>query len=101
MRQILSAFLHLGILTGLLVTATAQTSLRHRFVCTDYSQGKVFLVSAEGKVEWEIPAASCNDLWVLPNGNLLFNTGHGVREVTRDKQVVFEYQSNSEVYACQ
>jgi catechol 2,3-dioxygenase-like lactoylglutathione lyase family enzyme len=61
----------------------------------------VFIVSAEGKVEWEYPAPSSNDLWVLPNGNLLFNTGHGVREVTRAKQVVFDYQSTSEIYACQ
>ena len=38
---------------------------------------------------------------MLPNGNLLFNTGHGVREVTRDKRVVFDYQSKSEIYACQ
>ena len=71
------------------------------FACTDYTAGKVFLVSAEGKVEWEYAAKSCNDLWVLPNGNLLFNTGHGVQEVTREKQVVFDYQSKSEIYACQ
>ncbi|MBI5387376.1 MAG: hypothetical protein HZA90_22165 [Verrucomicrobia bacterium] len=78
-----------------------QTGQGHRFVCTDYSQGKVFIVSAEGKVEWEYAAPSCNDLWVLPNGNFLFNTGHGVREVTREKKVVFDYQSKSEIYACQ
>jgi hypothetical protein len=73
----------------------------HPFACTDYSAGKVFLVSKEGKVEWEYSAPSCNEIWVLPNGNLLFNTGHGVKEVTRDKRVVFEYQSKSEIYACQ
>jgi hypothetical protein len=73
----------------------------HPFVCTDYSAGKVFIVNAEGKAEWEYVAPSCNDLWVLPNGNFLFNTGHGVKEVTREKKVVFEYQSKSEIYACQ
>jgi hypothetical protein len=31
----------------------------------------------------------------------LFNTGHGVREVTRKKEVVFDYQSKSEIFACQ
>jgi catechol 2,3-dioxygenase-like lactoylglutathione lyase family enzyme len=59
------------------------------------------LVSADGRVEWEYPAKSCNELWVLPNGNLLFTTGHGVQEVTREKQVVFSYESQSEIYACQ
>ncbi len=73
----------------------------HAMACADYSQGKIFLVSPQGKVEWEYPAASCDDLWVLPNGNLLFVTGHGVKEVTRDKKIVFCYQSKSEIYACQ
>jgi hypothetical protein len=82
-------------------TVPIQTGKGHRFVCTDYSQGKVFIVSEEGRVEWEYPAPSCNDLWVLPNGNFLFNTGHGVKEVTRGKEVVFDYQSKSEIYACQ
>jgi hypothetical protein len=72
----------------------------HTFACADYTQGKVFIVALDGKIEWEYPAASCDDLWVLPNGNLLFNTGHGVREVTRDKKIVFDYQSRSEIYAC-
>jgi len=82
-------------------SASVRTGPGHRFACTDYSQGKVFIVSTEGTVEWEYPAPSCNDLWVLPSGNLLFNTGHGVREVTRAKEVVFDYQSASEIYACQ
>jgi hypothetical protein len=73
----------------------------HHFVCTDYSGGKVFIVNAEGKVEWEYATGQCNDLWALPNGNLLFNTGHGVKEVTRPKTVVFNYESSSEIYACQ
>jgi len=93
----------------------------HLFACADYSGGKVLIYSPEGKIEWEYTQApSCNDLWVLPNGNLLFVTGHGVREVTRDKKVVFEYQGSkipverkakdgtvskeemtSEIYACQ
>jgi outer membrane protein assembly factor BamB len=79
----------------------AEPAKGHPFACTDYSQGKVFLVSAEGKVQWEYPARNCNDLWVLPNGNLLFNTGKGVKEVTREKKVVFSYESPSEIYACQ
>jgi len=79
-----------------------QAGQGHRFACTDYTQGKVFVVSADGKVEWEYgPAQSANDLWVLPNGNLMFNTGHGVKEVTRDKEIAFQYDSASEIYACQ
>jgi len=79
----------------------AGTAYGHAFACADYAQGKVFIVSRAGKIEWEYPAPNCNDLSVLPNGNLLFNTGHGVKEVTRTKEVVFDYQSKSEIYACQ
>jgi unsaturated rhamnogalacturonyl hydrolase len=79
----------------------AEAVTKHRFACTDYTQGKVFIVSSEGAVEWEYPAEHCNDLSVLPNGDLLFNTGHGVKEVTREKNVVFNYESSSAIYACQ
>ncbi len=73
----------------------------HPFACSDYSQSKIFVVTPEGKVEFEYPARHSNDIWVLPNGNLLFNSGKGVKEVNRDKKVVFSYECDSEVYACQ
>ena len=78
-----------------------QAGLGHHFVCTDYTAGKVFLVNDQGKVEWDYSTGQCNDVWALPNGNLLFNTGHGVKELTRQQTVVFNYESSSEVYACQ
>ena len=79
-----------------------QMGAGHRFVCTDYVQGKVFVISPAGKIVWEYDGATnCNEVWALPGGNLLFNTGHGVREVTPDKKVVFDYESASEIYACQ
>ena len=68
----------------------SQAGKGHPFVCTDYTQGKVFVVSAEGEATWEYPAKDCNDVWVLPNGNFLFNTGRGVVEVTRDKRIHFK-----------
>jgi hypothetical protein len=81
--------------------STGKYFIRHPFVCTDYTQGKVFIISESGSVEWEYPAERCNDIWALLNGNLLFNTGNGVKEVTRNKEVVFSYESKSEIYACQ
>lgn len=102
------------------VAPAIQARTGHRFACTDYIQKMVFIVSADGKVEWEYKTDSCNDLWVLPNGNLLFNTRTGIREVNREKQIVFDYtgspfkrkikqkdgsfvekESASEVYGCQ
>ena len=80
---------------------SAQNLIKHSFACTDYTRGMVFMISEEGKVLWQYPAENCNDIWALPNGNLLFNTGHGVKEVSRDKKVVFNYESKSSIYACQ
>lgn len=89
------------ILAVLIQNLSAQKVIRHSFACTDYSQGMVFIISEDGKPVWQYPAEQCNDLWVLPNGNFLFNTGHGVKEVTRDRKVVFNYESKSEIFACQ
>ena len=100
--NLLSALL-LFLVSGI-VTLNAQPDTahqKHSFACTDYTGGHVYIFSHEGAIEWTYPAENCNDLWVLPNGNLLFNTGHGVKEVTRKKEVVFSYESPSEIYACQ
>ncbi len=77
----------------------------HRFACVDYSGHKAFIVSAEGRVEWECPGiGNPNDLWVLPNGNTVMSNwlGHGkfgtapqVIEVTPDKQVVWTFADHT------
>lgn len=78
-----------------------QTGKGHRFLAADYTGGKIFIVNEDAKVEWEHATGTVNDVWMLPNGNILFNTGRGVQEITRDKEVVFNYESKTEVYACQ
>lgn len=70
------------------------------FVCTDYSQGKVFIFE-KGKKVWEHDAPLSNDVWMLDNGNLLFTTGHGVLEITRNNDTIFCYNSKSHIFACQ
>lgn len=70
------------------------------FVCTDYSQGKVFVFERGEKV-WEHEAPLSNDVWMLDNGNLLFTTGYGVLEVTRNNDTIFCYNSKSHIFACQ
>lgn len=52
------------------------------FAGADYSQGIVFIME-NNKIVWQHEAPESNDLWVLPNGNLLFSIGKGVLEVTR------------------
>lgn len=90
------------IAAGVAVVATIATARAQftDFVCTDYSQGKIF-VFEQGRIVWEHEAPVSNDLWVLPGGNLLFCTGKGVLEVTRNNDTVFHYSSTSNIFACQ
>jgi hypothetical protein len=78
-----------------------QSGPGRRFLLGDYSGGKVCIVGVDGKVEWQCKTGHVDDVWMLPNGNVLFNTGTGVQEVTPAKEVVFEYKSKGEVFACQ
>lgn len=81
--------------------ADARTPASRAFAGADYIRGKAFVVSADGRIEREYDAPECDDCWLLPNGNLLFNTGHGAKEMTREHREVFRYESKSEIYACQ
>lgn len=66
----------------------------------DYSGGKVFIMEHD-QIIWEHPASESNDISVLPSGNLLFTTGHGVLELNRAKDTLFCYKSTSAIFACQ
>ena len=106
MRHLFAAALVVSV--GVMAFAAAPTppkSVTHPFLCADYGSGKVRVVSAEGKVAWEIAAPGCQDVWLLPSGNYLFSHTRGVKEVTPDaeKKVVWEYKSpdGSEVHTCQ
>lgn len=70
------------------------------FAGADYSQGIVFIME-NNRIVWQHKAPESNDIWVLPNGNLLFSTGKGVLEVTRQNDTVFHYTSESPIFACQ
>jgi Mala s 1-like protein len=90
-------------LGGALVLVTFAVRAGHPFLCTDSYGGKVCVVSAEGKIEWEYACAHPQDCWRLPNGNNLFCHARGAIEMTANKKIVWEYKAgtNTEVHACQ
>lgn len=55
------------------------------------------IVNNAGQVEWELPieANSMHDIQLLPNGNILYHIGPTVKEITREKQTVWEYESKA------
>ena len=78
---------------------------RRSFYCTDNGQGKILKFDESGACVWEFPAPRCQDVWALPNGNVLFSTftddGGVAKEVAPDKTVVWESRVKGAVHACQ
>lgn len=86
-----------------LLIFTSGADAASQFLCCDYNGGRVCVVSADGKVEWEYPCKAPQDCWMLPNGNRLFCFVSGALEVTVDKKIVWEYKAPEkvEVHGCQ
>lgn len=96
---------YFAVLCAVAIAGVVSPGLRaaHPFLCTDAAGGKVAVVSATGVVEWEYACKHPQDCWVLPNGNFLFCHAGGAIEMTRAKEIVWEYKAGpkTEVHACQ
>lgn len=97
----LALFLLTGM--GMLPVCAEDSPKGHAFICADTHMNRAVHVNADGSVRWEFPSKTCQDAWLLPNGNYLVSHLRGAREVTPDKQVVWEYTSpeGTEVHTCQ
>lgn len=73
---------------------------------------EVIQYDATGQEVWTHPAPMCRDASRLPNGNTLFcyneaydskrhDNPSGVREVTPDHRVVFDFHTTGQVWSCQ
>ncbi len=73
--------------------AQAQAGKGRRVLAAD--NGKVAIVGADGKVEWEMPNRfTCHDIALLPNGNILMPVSNtAIVEVTPDKKEVWRYEA--------
>lgn len=84
-------------LATLAATAAARDSAGHRVLGAD--RGRVAIVDAQGKVEWETANrfGGVHDLARLPNGNIMFQSGPAtVVEVNPAKEVVWTFTSKPE-----
>jgi hypothetical protein len=81
----------------------ARMTLHRSIALADSGKNLIHILDADGNIVWQHPAAKPRDVWVLVDGNVLFTHGTGVKEVSRDKQVVWEYSfpETSEIHACQ
>ncbi|MCX6344093.1 MAG: hypothetical protein NT018_03335 [Armatimonadetes bacterium] len=83
--------------------------IKHPILITDHSGGgpksggtKLRIFSKDGDVQWEYPTAGdTHDIWALPSGNILFSSGGAVTEITRAKQIVWQFKKDAYLTACQ
>ncbi|HPO14621.1 MAG TPA: hypothetical protein PLI09_14355 [Candidatus Hydrogenedentes bacterium] len=70
---------------------------------SEHAHDRVVILNKAGEMVWEYPVPHPQDVWMLPNGNVLTTYYQGVREVTRDKQIVWEYKTEkpNEIPNCQ
>lgn len=74
--------------------ATEVIAPGRRILAGDDSTRRLAIIAPDGSVEWEIPVTAIHDAAELPNGNILLQQGWTkVQEVTRDHQVVWEYDA--------
>jgi hypothetical protein len=74
--------------------AIADDEIRHSF----FIAGPTFtgIIGEEGQEIWDAGAPAARDGFVLPNGNVLIAWSGEVKELTREKSVVFHFQLSPE-----
>jgi hypothetical protein len=99
------------VLLGCLCCAAtgAQPKYPYRLLLSDLLSQKLLVLEKDGTVSWEYPEPGfVMDGQRLANGNLLYcwysmtkDKQAGVKEITPDKQTVFEYQIAQECHSVQ
>jgi len=85
------------------VEQVMRMTLGRPIALADSGKNLIHILDSKGSVLWQYRAERPRDVWVLPNGNVLFTHRRGVKEVTQDKRVVWQYSfpETSEIHACQ
>jgi outer membrane protein assembly factor BamB len=78
-----------------LTVSTYQAAAQHRVLLQ--GNGKLAIVAADGKIEWDMPWGGIHDLHVLPNGHIMAQQGSNkIAEIDpKAKKVVWTYDSGT------
>ena len=77
---------------------------KYNFVCADFSKGEICIVDSKGKITQTFKTQNPNDVWALPNGEVLFAWRKGVKIHDKAGKLVFEWKSSEakdEIHTCQ
>lgn len=82
------------LLLALAAVGRAEEPIRHSF----FVAGPTFtgIIGEEGQEVWNAGTPAARDGYVLPNGNVLIAWSEEVKELTRDKNVVFHFKRSPE-----
>ena len=92
-RTIISAFTLILSIAILPVTNGAEVITHSFFIAGPTFTG---IIAEDGSEAWNADKAGARDGFILPNGNALIAWGDEVKELTREKQVVFRYAKSSD-----
>jgi outer membrane protein assembly factor BamB len=95
-RLLLSAFIALSLAapTWAIEPAPVHTGTPHRILVGDYSKKLVAIVGVDGKIEWQQPIGAIHDAWLLPSGNVLFQTSwQNLVEMTPEGKEAWKYHA--------
>ncbi|WP_430931236.1 hypothetical protein [Saccharicrinis sp. 156] len=71
------------------------------YVITASELDKVLVLNDKNEIVRKIEANNTYDAWKLKNGNILYACHRGVRLITPADEIIWNYKSKSEIFACQ
>jgi len=77
---------------------------RYNLVCADFAKGEVCVIDRSGKIRHTFKTQNPNDVWALPNGEVLFAWRRGVKVYDKSGTLVFQWTSSKEkdeIHTCQ
>jgi hypothetical protein len=75
----------------------------YTFLGTSHEKKAIYIMDEQGGIVWDYSLPNPQDVWMLPNGNILTTSLQAVMELTRDRQIVWQYTTAApnEIPTCQ
>ncbi len=76
------------------ISQSGYCQFNHKYIVSGSGMKEVKIISKTGVVEWTYPTkGKCNDVWQLSNGNVIFSDQSYAKEVTLNKETVWEFSA--------
>lgn len=94
MIRVLVGIAALSMSVAALAQEAVQTGKPRKLIAADYQKKLIAIVNEKNEAVWQEKIDDIHDVHLLPDGNVLFQTGWTrIVEMTRDKKVVWSYDA--------